>query len=185
MRRRGGVCISFRLLTLLVLFAVGCRRADRGDTYARGHLLKLAQLPAAAEARLYDAAIHAAFDVEPALVLVMHPRRLPRGAGYEGGDRVPEGLVRALRERGLVRGVCDPIRVSPSDTPRCKGPDAGYIVRASDVLRVARDTVELYFAAEKFGAGTGQKPEALRFEKIYEFVGRGMSWRLAREARAP
>jgi hypothetical protein len=64
-------------------------------------------------------------------------------------------------------------------------PESGYIIRGSDVLRVAGDTVELYFAAERFGPATGQRPEALRFEKIYQLVGRGTEWRVVREARSP
>lgn len=132
-----------------------------------------------------EAAVRASFDVGPDLVLLLHPRRLPRTAGYEGGDPVPPELVRALLERGVVRGTCEPQRDAPRNTPRCDVPQAGYIIRGSDVLRVAADTVELYFAAERFGPATGQRPEALRFEKIYQLVGRGAAWRVVREARSP
>ena len=59
----------------------------------------------------------------------------------------------------------------------------GYIIRASDILRVSPDTVEIYYSAERFGAATGQRPEALRFEKIYQLVGGGSNWRVVREAR--
>jgi hypothetical protein len=43
--------------------------------------------------------------------------------------------------------------------------------------------VELYFAAEAFAPATGRVPPPLRFEKIYQLVGRGEEWRVAREAR--
>ena len=174
-----------RLPIVALVAQLACGHRDQSDDYARGHLLTVAVLPAGAEPRILDAAIRAAFDVDPALVLVMHPRRLPRTAGDDGGDSVPSGLVRSLRERGLVRGLCEPQRSSPRDTPRCSLPQPGYIVRASDVFSVSRDTVQVNFAAEKFGAATGQKPEALRFEKIYQLVRQGTGWRVVREARAP
>jgi hypothetical protein len=148
--------------------------------------LKPAALPPAAQVGVYEAAIRAAFDVEPSLVLMVHPRLLPRTAGTSGGDSVSSGLVRALRERGLLVGVCDPVHdEGPRNTPRCNRSVAGYVVRGSDILRVSPDTVQLYFAAEKFGAAKGQKPEALRFEKVYQLVGSGGTWRVVREARSP
>ena len=168
----------------LTVLATGCMGGDRGDSYARGHGLSVASLPIDAESRIVEAAIRTAFDVEPSLTLRMHPRRLPRAAGDSGGAPVPAALVQSLRGRGLVLGTCDPIRSSPRDTPRCTGPEAGYIVRSSDVFRISPDTVEIWFAAEKFGAATGQRPEALRFEKIYQLVAQGQRWRVAREARA-
>ena len=142
-----------------------------------------AHLSIAAEASVYDASVRAAFDVGPGLTLLVHPLRLPRTVGYAGRDSVPSELIHALRARGLVSGVCIPNHDMPRDIPRCDSPVAGYVIRGSDVLRVTKDTVELYFSAERFGAATGQRPEALRFEKVYQLVGSGTSWRVAREAR--
>jgi hypothetical protein len=136
-----------------------------------------------AEAAVYDAAAHASFDVGPDLVLMAHPRRLPRTAGYEGGEPLPAALLQALRERGVVRGSCDPKHEVPRDMPRCPGAQAGYVIRTSPVMRVAGDTIQLNFAAEAFAAPTGQRPQALRFEKIYQLVGGGTTWRVVREAR--
>lgn len=175
--------VSVRHAAVLAMLAIGCSKVGRGDSYARGHLLKVASLPAGAESRIYEAAIRSAFDVDPLLTLRMHPRRLARTAGDTGGDPTPGSITRSLRERGLVLGSCEPVRTSPTDTPRCSGPEAGYVIRGSDVFRISKDTVEIYFAAEKFGASTGQKPEALRFEKIYQLVGRGLAWRVVREGR--
>jgi hypothetical protein len=176
-----------RTLSLLAAVALAaCGGAGDDDAnVARGRGLKPAALPPVAEARIYDAAARAAFDVGPDLLLLLHPRRLPRTAGADGGESVPADLVRALRARGVVRGVCDPRRDAPRDTPRCDVERPGYVIRGSDVLRVSPDTVELYFAAEAFGPATGQKPQALRFEKIYQLVGRDAEWRVVREARAP
>lgn len=166
------------------MYVTACMGGDRGDSYARGHGLTLASLPIDAESRIVEAAIRTAFDVEPALTLRMHPRRLPRTAGDSGGAPTPPGLVQSLRGRGLVLGTCEPIRSSPRDTPRCPGPEAGYIIRPSDVFRISSDTIEVWFEAEKFGAATGQRPEALRFEKVYQLVGQDQRWRVIREARA-
>ena len=170
------------LVPILLLAACGPTGDDDANV-ARGRKLAPATLPVAAEAAAYDAAVRAAFDVGPGLTLLIHPLRLPRTAGYAGGDSVPAALVRALQARGVVAGVCAPIRETPLDTPRCRSSVPGYIVRASDLFRVSTDTVELYFSAEQFGAATGQKPPVLRFEKIYQLVGRGSDWRVAREAR--
>ena len=174
---------SFRRVAVLALLAIGCGRGGSGDSFARGHGLKVASLPTGAEARIVAAAIRSAFDVDPSLTLRVHPRRLARTAGDSGGEAVPASLVRALRERGLALGTCEPIRGALRDTPRCAGPEAGYIVRTSDVFHISRDTVEVYFSAEKFGAATGAKPEALRFEKIYVLVGHALEWRVVREGR--
>jgi hypothetical protein len=163
-----------------------CGPAEQSDAnVVRGRGLQPAALPAPAEASVYDAAVRAAFDVGPELTLLVHPHRLPRTAGYDGGDSLPASLVQSLRERGVVRGTCEPVRDAPRNTPRCPAQRPGYVVRGSDVLRVSRDTVEMYFAAERFAPATGPKPEALRFEKIYQLVGGGTAWRVVREARVP
>lgn len=171
-------------LMLLLLLAGACAPSDDADAnIARGRGLKPASLPVSAQAAIYDAATRAAFDVGPGLDLLLHPLKLPRSAGYTGGDSVPHDLIAALRARNVVTGTCTPQRDTPRNTPRCPVNMAGYIIRASDVLRVGGDTVEVYYQAERFGPATGQRPEALRFEKIYQLVGSGTSWRVAREAR--
>lgn len=168
----------------VALLAVACGSGEGDDAnVARGRGLKPAGLDPRAEAAILDAAAHAEFEVGPGLVFMLHPRRLPRTAGLEGGDAVPEALVAALRSRGLVRGTCEPQRDAPRNTPRCDLPVAGYLIRPSEVLRAGGDTVQLWMYTEKFGAATGQRPEALRMEKIYQLVGAGDAWRVVREAR--
>lgn len=171
-------------VAVLAVLATACMGGDHTDSFARGHGLSVASLPVDAESRIVEAAIRTAFDVEPALTLRLHPHRLPRTAGDSGGEAIPPALVQSLRGRALVLGTCEPIRSSPRDTPRCPGAEAGYIIRPSDVFRISPDTVELWFSAEKFGAATGQRPEALRFEKVYQLVGQDTRWRVVREARA-
>jgi hypothetical protein len=163
--------------------AIGCAHGPDDSNIARGRGLQPAALSPADEAGVYDAAARASFNVEPGLVLLLHPQRLPRTAGYDGGDPVPAALTQALRDRGVVRGTCVPRHDTPRDTPRCALPQAGYVIRASPVMRAGRDTLQVNFAAEAFAAATGARPQALRFEKIYQLVGRGSDWRVVREAR--
>jgi hypothetical protein len=168
---------------LLATLALACSKAPDDSNVARGRGLKPAALPVAEEVAVVNAAVHGAFDVDPSLVLTVHPRRLPRTQGYEGGDAVPATLVAELRRAGIVRGTCEPRHDDPRDTPRCPGPDAGYVVRVSNVFQGAGDTLQVNFAAEKFAAATGRKPEALRFEKIYQLRKEPTGWRVVREAR--
>lgn len=168
----------------LIAVAVACSgNSDDSSNFARGRGLKKTTLAPAAEAAALDAAIRAAFDIDPSLVLLSHSRRLPRTPGYEGGEPVSSALATALREGGLVSGRCEPHHEQPRDTPRCPGPSAGYVVRFSDVFQGAGDTLQLNLAAEKFSVGAAQKLEALRFEKIYQLRREGAGWRVLREAR--
>jgi hypothetical protein len=153
------------------------------DSYVRGHLLKVAGVSPQAEVAMIDAAIHAAFDVEPGLILRMHPQRLPRTSVDTGAAPTPAAIVSGLRDRGLVAGTCKPVRSAPKNTPHCSTADAGYIIRTSDIFALTADTNEVYFSAEKYGASSGQMPEALRFEKVYQLVKDGSGWRIAREGR--
>jgi hypothetical protein len=169
---------------LLLCLALACADGAPDDAnVARGRGLKPADLAPATEAAIYDAAVRASFNADPSLVLLTHPRRLPRTMGYDGGDAIPAALAQALRERGVVRGSCEPKHEAARDTPRCSGSRAGYVVRASQPFQAAGDTIQINFAAEAFGPETGPRPQALRFEKIYQLVGSGTTWRVVREAR--
>lgn len=182
MTRASRLLASAGMVPLCV--AMACADGAPDDShFTRGRGLKPVALSPSAEASVYDAAVRAAFDVEPSLVLRVHPRRLPRTAGYDGGDAVPAELVRSLRDHGVVHGVCDPRHEAARDTPRCSGPQPGYVVRASQPFQAAGDTIQINFAAETFAAETGARPQALRFEKIYQLVGSGSVWRVVREAR--
>lgn len=173
-------------LTLLLALCAACGRGDdREASYARGRGLKPAALSPATEALVYEESARAMFDIGPGLTLLLHPRRLPRTSGYDGGDAVPAAVVGALREGDIIRGTCEPRRDAPRDTPRCERPEAGYVLRGSDVFRSGGDTVQVYLAAEVFAAATGKKPQAQRFEKIYQLLPNGAGWRVVREARSP
>ena len=171
-------------LLLVAACALGCSdHAADNSNFVRGRGLPVATLAPTAEAGAVDAAIRAAFDMDPSLVLMVHPRRLPRTEGYEGGDSLSPALAAALRHGDLLRGTCEPKHDAPHDTPRCPVAQAGYVVRISDVFQGKGDTLQLNFAAEKFAAATGLKPEALRFEKIYQLERKDTGWRVVREAR--
>ncbi len=168
--------------SLLLCLALACGGAPDDSNVFRGRGLKAAAVSPAAEAAIYQAAVHASFDPDPSLVLLVHARKLPTVAGYDGGAQMPAALVTALRDRDVVSGTCDPTREA-AKTPRCPGSRTGYVIRGSPVMQVGRDTVQMNFAAEVFGPDKGTAPQSLRFEKIYQFVGSGTQWRVAREAR--
>lgn len=166
-----------------VMLASACSGGAGDASVIRGRGLQPAAPSPDAEARIYEQALRAAFDLGPDLVLLMHPSRLPRRIDDTAGGAVSPTVVAALRARGLVRGTCVPRHESPKDTPRCDVATPGYVIRGSEVLRAGGDTTELYLAAEQFAPAKGPKPQALRFEKIYQFVPAGNGWRVAREAR--
>ena len=172
---------ALRSAALSLVFSLACRPAD--DSYIRGHGLAIAKVTVDDRAQIVDAAIHSAFDVVPGLILRLHALDLPRTAEDTGATPVPSELVSKLKEHGLVSGTCKLVRSAPKATPHCSTSDAGYIIRTSDVFAVSKDTTEIYFAAEQYGPATGQKPQALRFEKVYELVKSGKRWRVAREGR--
>jgi hypothetical protein len=132
---------------------------------------------------MYEQAIRAAFDVGPDLVLLMHPSRLPRRAEDSTGGTLPDAVLAALRARGIARGTCTPRHELARDTPRCDYATPGYVIRGSEVLKAGGDTTELYLTAERFAPAKGAKPQALRFEKVYQLVPDRGGWRVAREGR--
>ena len=166
---------------MLLALCVACRPAE--DDYIRGHGIAVAGVTVDERAQIIEAAIHSAFEAGPGLILRMHTLDLSRTAADTGAAPVPPALVTKLEKGGVVVGTCQPVRSSPKDTPDCATSDAGYIIRTSDVFAVSKDTTEIYFAAEQYGAATGKKPQALRFEKVYELVRAGNRWRIAREGR--
>lgn len=158
---------------------------DRGGNEARGPGLKAASLSPAAEAAVYEATAGAAFDLGPGLSLLLDPQRLPRGEGFVGGDRVPPEVLKAAEARGLVRGTCEPPRAGSRAVPVCRAALPGYVLRFSDVLRLAGDSVEVYLVATRYRTTANEPAEALMFERAYQLRGAGERWRVLREARIP
>ena len=176
--------VRVAILGAWLALAASCGGGAGDDaSVIRGRGLQAAGTSPDAEARMYEQAVRAAFDLGPDLVLLMYPSRLPRHAGDSTGGPLPDAVLAALRARGIVRGTCQPRHDVARDTPRCDAPMPGYVIRGSEVFRVGGDTAELYLAAEQFAPAKGPKPQALRFEKIYQLVPERGGWRVAREAR--
>lgn len=172
------------IVVALGLALGACNAADPYAGQVRGHGLSVADLPPATQARVYGAAAGGAFDLGPDLSLLVDPEYLPRGDGWDGGDPVPAGVLGALRAQGVVRGTCEPPR-DVRAVPVCRATLPGYVVRFSPVFRVGGDTTEVYVGVVKYRTAPNQPAEALRFERAYQLVGRGESWRVIREARIP
>lgn len=172
------------LLAGLTITALACK-GEQGPGEARGRGLSVAQLSPAEQARVYRAAVSSAFDLGPGLVLLMHPRLLPREAGTEGGEAVPEPVIRAMRQAGTIAGTCEPVAPSRDALPRCEAQSAGYVIRYSPVLALNGDSVQVYLSAEQYTVPGAPPQQMLRFEKAYQIVKRGGSWRVVREGRVP
>ena len=65
----------------------------------------------------------------------------------------------------------------------CDAPDPGYIVKFSEIFRVSADSVQVHLAAERYNTPTSAALELMRFEKAYQLVGKGTTWRVARAGR--
>ena len=175
--------VRWASIAVVVAAVSGCAEKEVDDGFVRGPGLKLTQLPVPAKVAIYDAAVRSAFDVGPALTLMLDPRFLPRTSGLGPGTSVPQALVDALRRAGVVQGVCEPPAEAAREAPVCEAANPGYIVRFSDVFRIAGDSVQLHIAVERFNTRTSVKSEILRFEKAFQVVGKGTTWRVARQGR--
>jgi hypothetical protein len=56
-------------------------------------------------------------------------------------------------------------------------------VRFSDIFRMRGDSVQLHIAVERFNTKTSAQSAIMRFEKAYQVVGKGTSWRVVRQGR--
>lgn len=165
------------------MLALGAACGVDDSNIVRGRGLAVADLPPRAQAAVYSAALHGAFDFpDPALSLLLDPRKLPRGAGMAASDSLPPAVKRALEGLGAVNGTCEPVIVSKK-TPRCDARLPGYVVRFSDILRLGGDSVQVYLAVQKYDTRTSPPTESLRFEKVYQVTGSGERWRAVREGR--
>jgi hypothetical protein len=171
-------------VSVLLPLLTACE-TEEDPRVARGLGLEPASLPAAGQAAIYRAVAGSAFDLGPGLVLLAHPRLLPREAGLAGGDPMPEEVVRAMRGAGTIAGTCEPAPTTRGQLPQCDASAAGYIVRYSEVLRISADTVQVYLDAEQYTVPDAPPQQVLRFEKAYQLVRQGGRWRVAREGRVP
>jgi hypothetical protein len=168
---------------LVVAVVAGCADKEADDGLVRGPGLKVSQLPVPARVAIYDAALKTAFDVGPGLTLLLDSRYLPRTKGLGPGMALPKNLVDALRARGVVQGLCEAPAEEAREAPHCEAANPGYIVRFSDIFRMTGDTVQVHVAVERYNTSTSVKAEIMRFEKAYQVVGKGTTWRVARQGR--
>lgn len=126
-----------------------------------------------------------AFNLDdPTLSLLLDPRELPRTVGLDAGPRLSDAVVQAMRDRGTVKGTCEPPLVGRK-TPRCSAARPGYVVRFSPVFAMPGDSVEAYIFAQEYYTSTSGYDAPLRFERVYHLVRSGGGWRAALEGRVP
>ncbi len=171
--------LAFTGLSLL-----GCSSSGFGALEERGAGLDVAQLTAATEAAVYDAAVRNAFDVGPQLKLRLHPRLLPRTGGFEGGDAVDSTVAAHLLGSSLVLGVCEPRALSGHRAPVCDAPESGYVIRGSPVYRRGGDTIQFYMLSELHAVSETSGQEPFQFEMAYQLIPRdGDRWSVVAEGR--
>ena len=173
-----------RIVTLAFAVAGGCGGDD--SSLLRGHGLPVATLSPEAQGGVYDAAARAAFDLnDPTMSLLLDRRGLPRTGGLAPADTWPDRVTDEMRWRGSIKGVCEPPIIASRKTVRCTAVLPGYVVRFSPVLAMAGDTVEVYLFAQNYDNASSGYTAPLRFERVYQVVRAGDSWRAAREGRIP
>ena len=175
--------IRWAVLVGLASALAGCAEKEVDDGFVRGPGLKLAQLPVPSRVAVYDVALRSAFDVGPGLVLMLDPRLLPRESGLGPGRPMPKPLVDALRQQRVVQGICESPTEASRQAPICEASSPGYIVRFPDVFRMGGDSVQLHIAVERYNTASSVQSEIMRFEKAFQVVGRGTTWRVARQGR--
>jgi hypothetical protein len=176
----------FRIVTIAFAahVASGCGGGD--SSILRGHGLAVASLSPEARGDVYDAAARAAFDLnDPTQSLLLDRRGLPRTVGLAPADTLPEAVEAEMRRRGSIKGVCQPPISASRMTVRCTAVLPGYVIRFSPVLAMAADTVEVYLFAQNYDNASSGYSAPLRFERAYQVVRAGDSWRAAREGRIP
>src|SRR5690348_12085043 len=171
------------LVAIAVLSSTACTKEDSS---VRGRGLAVATLPAVSQARVYEAALRASFEVDDqALSLLLDPRELPRGVGLADSTRLPDAVVAELRQRGITKGVCEPSIAPKPGVPICKATLPGYVVRFSPVFTLKGDSVQVYVYVQKYDTPTSGRSDRLRFERAYQVVKRGDTWKAVREGRVP
>ena len=170
-------------LGALLIVMAGCAEKATDDGFLRGAGLQVRELPVPAKVAIYDAALKTAFDVGPGLTLQLDPRLLPRTKGLGAGAPVPKAVVDAMQRQGIVEGTCQAPAETSKEAARCEVANPGYIVRFSDIFQMTGDSVQVHVAVERYNTSTSANAEVMRFEKAYQVVGKGESWRVVRQGR--
>lgn len=169
------------LVTVMVAIS-GCRPGD--SNVVRGKQLVVATLPADAQARIYEAAARSSFDVD-GTSLLLDRRLLPRAIGLSNGGPVSSDVVNAMRRRGTIKGTCEPPITGLTGTAQCAADLPGYVLRYSPVFAITADSVQVYLYAQQYDTPASGRSETLRFERAYQVVRQGDTWRAVLEGRVP
>ena len=175
-----------RVLPLLGAL-LACGKSDDGPPAFRGPGLQVATLDVDQQAAVNAAAVGAAFDPDPNLSLLLDPVYLPRTEGRVGGTPVAPALVARMRQRGTIRGTCQPSRDDVRTVPLCEAALPGYVVRFSEILRrgAGKDSVQVYLSATRYRHEANAPAELLSFERAYQLAHARGQWRVTSEARIP
>jgi hypothetical protein len=174
-----------RVFTAAALAAAALAACRGGaDSSVRGKGLSVAQVSATDQARIYEAAMRGAFDVDNTSLL-LDRRELPRTVGLAAGGRTTDAVLAEMRQRGTIKGVCEPPLTGTRGTPRCKADVPGYVLRFSPVFAIKPDSVQVYVYAQKYDTPGSGNSETLRFERAYQVAKHGDVWRAVREGHVP
>lgn len=95
-----------RILLCAIVISLGTACQREAESY-RGAGMSAAKLAPAEAAAAYRAALGGAFDLrDPALSILVDTLLLPRTPGLDGGARIDDGVLAAMRDAGVVKGVC-------------------------------------------------------------------------------
>ena len=179
--------LARRVLISLTCATMGFTCAREPELY-RGAGLRVDSLPPNDVVQVYRATLAAAFSLgDPALSLLVDPTLLPRAEGLVGGDTMPSAVRSALQRHRLVKGTCQ-VPLERTRTPLvCRADRPGYVVRLSSpfALGAGHDSVQVHLVVQQYAIPRGPVAERLRFERAYQLVRSGPTWRAMREARLP
>ena len=166
--------------------ALVCNACTQDDNTVRGHGLTVSSVSSIAQARIYEAAARAAFDVnDPALWLLVDPRELPRATGLAPAGRLRDAVIVELRRGGILKGSCEPTLQGALGNPHCSAALPGYVLRFSPVFTLPGDSTQVYVYAQAYDTKASGPSQTLRFERAYQVARHGDSWRAVREGNVP
>jgi hypothetical protein len=175
-------------IVIAATFAAGALVACKGrddSNVVRGKGLEVASFDPATAARVYEAAARGSFDVDNTSLL-LDRRRLPLGIGLDDGGPLDSAVVSEMQTRGTVKGVCEPPLEGTVGAPKCTAEYPGYVVRFSTIFSLGKpDSVQVYIFSQKYDTPKSGNNDRLRFERAYQIVRTGDSWRAVREGYVP
>lgn len=170
-----------RFVAVIIVGALAaCAKED--SSAVRGSGMTVALLAPGEQAHVYEAAVRAGFEVDdPALSLLLDSRLLPRGVGLLPEGRVPDSVAAELRQRGVIKGDCEPPLQSGLGPPHCAAARPGYVVRFSPVFILRADSMQVYAYLQKYDTPNSEPSQTLRFERAYQVVRHDGAWKAVRE----